>query len=175
MTLLASTVTPYTFACILGFPKRSWIGRSVRVSLRWLLLGISVISYLLSLTQDTFCSGGSCHGWPGWGVLVMGWLEPVSLAAVGPFVAFAWYANPLLVASWICCGPVRWRTGSICLAALACLLSSLFLLGNRVDTSEACISHEITGYAAGYWLWMFSSWLALLSAFLVRAPENRKP
>ena len=144
----------------------------MQIALRWVLLGASALSYILCLPEKSFCVESDCNGWPGWGVLFMGWLEPLALPSVGPLVAFAWYANPLVVLAWLF-GLACRRKEAIWCAAGATLLSSAFLCGNRVDTSEAGVAHEITGYAGGYWLWLASAWLALSSTLLI--PARKAP
>jgi len=84
------------------------------------VLWVSVVLYLVCLTQAGLCAGGSCEGWPGWELLAFGWLETPAVATVGPFVAFAWFANPLLFVTWALVLGARHRPA----ISSACLPSS---------------------------------------------------
>jgi hypothetical protein len=152
---------------------QSLLGVNMRLSLRslpYLLMAVSVALFLACMTQDSFCMSNVCGRWPAYDVLAMGWLEPFALLNVGPFVAFSWYANPALFFTWICIALSKNQVAAIfgCIGgSIGTLLGLSFLLGTSVLVSERG-SDEITGYAVGYWLWLGSLCLALLSAILAR-------
>jgi hypothetical protein len=60
-------------------------------SVRNLLLLLSMVLCVTSLFFEAI------PGTRGITVLLMGWMEFVALSTVGPFVAFAWLVNPLLL------------------------------------------------------------------------------
>ena len=138
--------------------------RSNRSSVSRSLVLLSAVLYAVSLTQNSFCVPSGCTGWRGWGVLLFGWLEPlVGLAQVGPFVAFSWYANLCVGAAWLLAFTSNRRL-ALGFAAAGLLLGSAFLLGKVVLVSEGGVPYQITGYAAGYWLWVSSLAVAVGAA-----------
>ena len=129
----------------------------------YVILGLSICLFAACLPQQ----GLSAPGWSGLGILLMGWIEPIAILDVGPFVAFAWYANPLLFLTWFFCMTSRNRAALFCgYAAMALSLS--FLLGSRVLVSESGTPDEIVGCPIGYWLWVGSMLFALAGSFYAR-------
>jgi hypothetical protein len=105
--------------------------------------------------------------WPeelGLGVLLFGALEPVAYKDVGPLVAFAWYANPLLVAAWVCTFITLYRT-AIFLGAAATLLSICCHSGSQVVIGSGG-AQPMPPFEAGYWLWLASLGAGLTGAVL---------
>jgi hypothetical protein len=133
------------------------------------LVVLSAILYCVSLTRNSFCVPNGCTGWPAWGVLLMGWIEPVALGQVGPFVAFSWYANPCAAAAWILALTSNRRLAVIS-ASTALLLGLAFLAGKVVLVSEGGVPYQITGYAAGYWIWIASLTVTLGAAVVCPTP-----
>jgi len=131
----------------------------------------SIALYVFSLFLGSFCVGGDCNGWPGWGVLLMGWLHVSVLADVGLLSAFAWFANPLLFCSWLFVVCKKKRM-AITLSTGAVVLSTGFLFAKQVMTSTSGTPTAITGYAAGYWLWLSSAYAALVCALHLDTPES---
>jgi hypothetical protein len=131
------------------------------------LLLASVGLYLVSLTLNAFCAVTSgterCDDSLGVAVLAMGWLETIAIGEVGPFVALPWYANPCLFAAWLFVHG-QGRKIALAFASLGTLLGLSFLLGHSVQISEGGGASPITGYRAGYWVWLGSLVLGLLSA-----------
>jgi hypothetical protein len=135
------------------------------------LIVLSAILFVVSLTRNSFCVPSGCDLWPGWGVLLLGWIEPFSAAQVGPFVAVSWFANPCVVAAWIFAFQSN-KGIAVALGAAGLLLGLGFLLGKLVLVSEAGIPYQITGYAAGYWIWITSLAVALVAAILCPSPSR---
>jgi hypothetical protein len=151
---------------------------SRKVSRAFLLASVGL--YLVSLTLNAFCAvtGGTerCDDSLGIALLAMGWLETIAIADVGPFVALPWFANPCLVAAWLFIFG-RGRKIAVAFSGLGTLLGLSFLLGHSVQISEGGGPSPITGYRAGYWVWLGSLVLALVSALVTPAyqPPNAAP
>ncbi len=114
--------------------------------------------FAASLTQKGFHTAGDEPGdWsPGLYLLLIG---PLSLLAG----IFEWFANPFLLAAWI----FSWfgkNKIALPLALLATGVIVAFLLRETIIVSEAPTYAKITGYAAGYWLWLSSAVIATLGA-----------
>lgn len=122
------------------------------------LLALSIAVYLASLFPDSFCIGDSCSDWPGWGILLIGWMAVLFSPANA-----TWIANPLVFASWFALF-LRFRRLSLALAGVACAVALSFLLFDEVQSSEGGRLRPITGTALGYWLWVVSMALAGLAA-----------
>jgi hypothetical protein len=123
------------------------------------LLVISVGFYIASLTSEAL------PGWPGWAMLVFGWLE-VGFSNVDSAVAFAWLANPLLFLGWLMGGSSFRLAGCIC-ASSSLLLAVLYIAaGKYVITNEAGIPIPNVHVSVGYIFWVASIALATVRAFL---------
>ncbi len=117
-----------------------------------ILLILSIFLFILSLTQRGYAVDykPSDKGIPIIYVLMGG----IGLLGFGG-AFIAWLANPLLIISWILPqGKLLWKVG---LSALAVLFSASFLLFDEIIKDEAGHIGKITGYGAGYWIWMASS------------------
>jgi hypothetical protein len=130
--------------------------RSTRVA-----LVLSVILFAASLTQDAFCVSGICSDWPGWSILLFGALGHTS-----------WFANPLLLASWIATLFAR-RLPALILSLAGLGLAASFMFETSVVTNEAGMANPVTGLREGYWLWLASVGFGVVAAFFARkAPER---
>jgi hypothetical protein len=125
------------------------------------LLAVSIVLFLASLTQDGFYidredprAWASCIG-----LLLVGWLGVIMGVP-------AWLANPFLVGAWVlaCFRRMRWIGLCCALISLAFMLS--FLLHGEIMTDEAGGYSKITGYGAGYWLWVASAAAALVGSLI---------
>ncbi len=125
--------------------------RSTRVA-----LVLSVILFAASLTQDAFCVSGICSDWPGWSILLFGALGHTS-----------WFANPLLLASWIAALFAR-RIPALLLSLAALGLGGSFMFETSVITNEAGMANPVTGLREGYWLWLASMGVAVVAAAFAR-------
>jgi hypothetical protein len=88
--------------------------------------------------------------------------------------SIAWWANPVLLVSWITLSrtpknPILSLVLSI--TALALMLS--FLFAGDVIADEGGGRTAVISYGAGYWCWVASAALASIAAFreLLPAPE----
>jgi hypothetical protein len=88
---------------------------------------------------------------------------------------FAWLANPCLLVSWISMivRPIPYEgiVGSV----LALALTLSFLLQKQVTTNSAGDVSKITGYGAGYWLWVASAAVACLGCFVSLMGQWMRP
>ena len=100
--------------------------REVRIA----AVGISVLLFLLSLTQDAYYIWRG-NGWgPGFALLLLGWL--------GVFVGeFAWLANPALVVAWLALWKRRRQFIALAFAVTSLLLALSFLLDRGVQQVRA--------------------------------------
>ena len=117
-----------------------------------LFLFCSIGLFAMSLTQNTYCTGGKCGFFPGLFVLIFGWLGVLVGGAY-----FTWLANPLLAMSWF---TFKYPKVSFPLCLLAVIISASFLLFTRIMVieNEAGGKYEpITCWHLGYWLWLFST------------------
>ncbi len=109
---------------------------------------IGVLLYIISLTQEGFCTVSRCgNNWNG--------LTMVALGAIGGILSVAgmvWYANPLLWAAWWFLKKDTKKAVYFSLAAS--LLSLSFLLCNEIADQRPGKLSYITEYKAGYWFWM---------------------
>ena len=115
-------------------------------------LAVSILLFAGSLALPSFCqANGQCG--VGWAVLVTGWLGlptvPTSITNL------AWAANPMLVLSWGLAHE-RSRRPSLMLSVTALFLAMLPLATREVATDESGFPRSITGFAAGYFLWLVS-------------------
>jgi hypothetical protein len=118
---------------------------------------LSVIIFAVSLTQNCFYT--EVHipkpPPPGWYLLLIG--------LIGVFAGyFEWLANPLLLAAWVFS-----FAGKNKIVLLLGVLASVFMVGflfrHSMIASEAPTYEKIVGYGAGYWLWLASGGLMIVS------------
>ena len=109
--------------------------------------------------------------YPGMWALGLGWFQMFVVGSVGPFVAFAWLANPLLLFSWIGVF-VRAPRWPLPLAAAAFVLAGGFMFGSVALTSESGSAEPIGARGAGYALWLASTVCAVIAAACARVPAR---
>jgi hypothetical protein len=73
-----------------------------------------------------------------------------------------WFANPLLFLSWIAVKRNNKIALKLSLASTVLILS--FLLFQKVINNEAGTYAGVTGYKAGYWLWLSSALMVVLGS-----------
>ena len=118
---------------------------------------ISIIVFAASLTQDGYyIAGENPRAWcPAFFSLLLG--------PIGLFDGiFEWLANPVLAAAWVfsLAGKNKF---ALLLGSLASALMLAFLFRQTIIASEAPTYTKITGYGAGYWLWVTSGALVIVS------------
>jgi hypothetical protein len=139
---------------------------------RSVLLGVSAILYCVSLTQLAFCVEGNCKGnaHSGLAVLLTGWTNTL-LILQAPFAGFAWLANPLLLFTWVTV-LAAYRRLALPFACTAFAFGLGILFRPEILISESGNTSPITPWGPGYWFWLGSLTLALLSAWLIPKPEE---
>jgi len=132
------------------------------------VLIVAVVVYLACLPFDAFCAGGQCSDWQGWGILVFGWL-----LLAGADANSVWLANPLLFVAWICV-LLNGRLAALLFSLGALVLGLAFLSFDNVVTNEGGVLLPITGYKVGYWVWLASMGLTVLSTLIIRPEQARQ-
>jgi len=122
---------------------------------------ISIIIFIVSLTQNAYCTSNSisCGDSPGWLVLSVGILGVVFGGA-----CLTWLANPFILLSWIIFKKVKY---SFIFSLLAFIFSGSFLFFDKIISDEAGNYSKIIHYHTGYWLW-FSSMIVMLIGNIFR-------
>lgn len=130
---------------------------------------ISILLYLISLTQDAFYVDNINHdAWSNSLVLLLvGWIG----AIMGGYAALTWFANPLIFFSWLFF--LKNVRVSFCLSLCSFILSISFLFFDNVITSEAPTFSKITSYEIGYWIWLLSILLIFLGSSIILILENK--
>ncbi|MBF0325731.1 MAG: hypothetical protein HQL42_11770 [Alphaproteobacteria bacterium] len=125
------------------------------------LVAVSVAVYIASLAAPTaICIGDQCDSWPGYGILLFGWLAVYASPA-----NMTWLANPLLFICWML--QLFSSTKAALMAGLAALgLAASFLLYDQVLSSESGSLSTITGTAPGYWLWLAAMAVACANSIM---------
>jgi hypothetical protein len=85
----------------------------------------------------------------------------------------AWYANPLLLLTWILLLIPNGGRKALYFAAGSLALSLSFLFQRRIIGDAAGHEFAITRYAAEYWIWLASTGTALAACFVDRLFPNR--
>ncbi|MDB5335220.1 MAG: hypothetical protein JWN70_839 [Planctomycetaceae bacterium] len=137
-------------------------------------LAVSIILFLVSLTQDGYYIDRpeDPRAWaPCIGLLLIGWLGVLE-------GVWAWLANPALAVAWLLMLTKPGRISQIILAVLATGLALSFLLYPEILANEAGGRTRITGYGAGYWLWISSMVTAAVGAtgaMIFQSPRSASP
>ena len=120
-----------------------------------LILGLSLLLYLISLPLEAFYLDHKEDGIIGLLCVGIGWL------GIGTGWSYiSWLANPLLLASWII--PFKFPIPKITMAAASAFLALLFIVFDSVkDNSQGKLS-IITGLGPDYLCWVLSPLLFLL-------------
>jgi hypothetical protein len=124
------------------------------------LLYLSLLLYGASLLTNVFT------GLLGAVALAFGWMEALYFRReVGVWVAFAWFANPLIWGAWILIAQAAYRR-ALLLSALAVLLGLGLLTGTRIVISGSGTTMNLPTLSIGYWLWIASLAVALIGALI---------
>jgi len=130
-----------------------WIARST--------IAISVVLFLISLTQDGFYidraenprAWASCIG-----LLLIGWIAVLGGVS-------AWLANPALAITWVLMLFQRLRLLALVIGAISLLFALSFLNVRQIMADESGNESKITGYGAGYWIWVTSIGVTAVGCF----------
>ncbi len=112
-------------------------------------LHLSILIFIVSLTQDCFCTTQSCVN--ALEALVGGALSVIFAAGFGSPVVATWLANPLLMIAWF-----KYKSNpkfSFFLSTLATLIALSFLLHHQIIANEGGGTVKITEIKLGYYLW----------------------
>ena len=123
-----------------------------QINPRAVILRASIVVFLISLTQQCYCTTNSC----GYSIAA------VFSGAIGLLLGGAgitWLANPLLLISWILAK--KSPKFSLLTSFLAVITSLSFLLFSKIISDEAGNYSQIISYKLGYWLWVLSSVIML--------------
>ncbi|HEY2583228.1 MAG TPA: hypothetical protein VGI43_15555 [Mucilaginibacter sp.] len=112
---------------------------------------IAILLFIIALTQPAYYIDRADHsGWSNSFMLfIFGWTGLFYGGA-----AIAWFANPLIVLSWVFY--FKRPKLSVITGLLATIFSASFLLFHTIISSEAPTYSIITARKAGYWLWLMS-------------------
>ena len=141
--------------------------------LKKISLSVSILIFLLSLTQPAFYIGRSDpDGWSNsLGLLLMGWSGALFGGA-----GLSWLAHPFLLLSWIFF--LKKPKMSLLFNFIAIIFSASFLLFHTIISDEAGNYSVITERKTGYWLWLTSIIMLfifnLVLLYLERINDNRK-
>ncbi len=133
---------------------------------------ISLSLFLLSLTQETFCTSSSCHkSSGGLSVLIMGLIGNIFLMGISSTAIFTWIANPLLFLSWIT--KKSNMKQSLTFSIFSFIFSFSFLFFDKIMMDESGSLRKIHGYRIGYFLWLLSTFTMMLGN-LINYKEREK-
>lgn len=124
-------------------------------NLRKLILFLSLLAFVISLTQNCYCTTNDCSS--SIGALLFGFFGILSGVV-------SWFANPALLYSWI---HIKDNEKSTMLSFLALFLAGIFLIYRKVGSDEAGHTSEIISYELGYWLWLFSIGITFFGNLLI--------
>ena len=130
-------------------------------SIQRITFRLSLLLFVISLTQECFCTLGNNCDSGGYILLLIGWMGVFMLH----LPAMAWLANPVLLFSWIFMN--KKPKTSLTLSIISLLLTLSFLLFDEIINNEAGIPEKITVIKLGYWLWVSSAFIMVIgNAFL---------
>ena len=108
-----------------------------------IILTISIIIYIISLTQEGFCTtAGQCA--KGFLDVLIGWMGVLMLDPA----AMAWLANPLLFLSWTIVN--RHKKASFIYSVVSLIIMLSFLLFDEIKVNGVGTTSKITYYGLGY-------------------------
>jgi hypothetical protein len=130
---------------------------------------ISIGIYIISLTQEAFCTANACGDhWSGLSIVAMG-----AIGGIMSVAGLTWYANPLLWVAWSLINKKTKKAFFFSLGATAVALS--FLLFDQIADRKPGVMVYITNYRAGYWLWLASMITMVIGSFIVYIFRKDEP
>lgn len=121
-----------------------------------LVVGISFVLLAISLANDAFYvdDADNPRKWaPSFALFFVGWAAMLGGAPAG---TFWWLANPALIAAWFMFSYRSTRPFAVAPALLSLFVSLSFMLCDHFPDGTSGKFIRITGYGAGYWLWIAS-------------------
>jgi hypothetical protein len=135
-----------------------------------LFLFLSIVLYLISLTQKSYCTiASTCEYFSGLLNVIFGWLGVFMLH----IPAFPWLANPLLLVSWFLFK--KKSKTSFILSGIAFILMLSFLFVDEIIVNDGSTTSIVNFYGLGYWLWLFSSFIMLIGNSINWKKNRHKP
>jgi small neutral amino acid transporter SnatA (MarC family) len=131
-----------------------------------IFLLISIVLYIISLTQISYCIPGSCKNFSGLLSLIFGWVGVFMLH----FPAFPWLANPILLASWIT--HKKKPKVSLILSVVSLTFMLSFLLVDEIIANDGSTKAKIISVGLGYWLWVMSAIFIIIGNLAQRKRKN---
>jgi hypothetical protein len=132
-----------------------------RITSSRLLLIISMALYVISLTQECYCTTVSCgDGWSGASIVALG-----AIGGIMSLTGLTWYANPLLWIAWSLLNKNSKK--ALMFSASATLVAASFLLADTITDTQAGKASYITAYRPGYWFWLASMLTMTVGSLLI--------
>lgn len=123
----------------------------------------SLVLFLVSLTQKTFCTHNGCSD--ALGNLFFGFIVLFDGGGI------SWLANPLLIVSWV--GLSINSRYTLLTSVAAFLLSLSFLFVRQILVNEGGAHSTIIEYKLGYWLWVSSTAIMVLAGVLIMFNQKK--
>ena len=140
---------------------------------RLLAIASSILLFGASLAVPAFYSEGSSQT-AGWSALLIGWV-PAFFGVLGllqlnfeMWTCLAWFANPMLLVCWVLV--IQKRRRALAFGVAGSGLALVFLATRSLPAGDHTLRNVVPGI--GYWLWMASTWTAIVAAALT---ERREP
>lgn len=140
-------------------PRPSWRGHLAVLFTFLALYLIACACPALTFRRNA----GDIEVWPGFQVLAVGWLGLL-------YEQFAWYANPVMVLSFIFLLFRRWPTTAvIALVALAIAANTLRLFSQEFPADEAGVNKiRLEHLGIGFYFWVASLLAVIVGALILR-------
>lgn len=132
-----------------------WLHKIDVKNLRKIILFLSMLAFVISLTQNCYCTAEDCM--PSIFALLFGFFGIFSGVV-------SWFANPALLYSWI---HIKDNEKSTMLSVLALFLAGIFLIYRKVGSNENGGTSEIISYELVYWLWLCSTGITFFGNLLI--------
>ena len=114
-------------------------------------MSITVLSFLLSLTQNAYYINDEEESIGSLGLIAL----LLGFFGISGGSGIAWFANPCLFMSFIHLKRDNLRKAKI-FSFISVILGLSFLFFDKVISNEGGAKSEITSYGIGYWLWLSS-------------------
>ncbi|HRI00561.1 MAG TPA: hypothetical protein PK006_05875 [Saprospiraceae bacterium] len=130
--------------------------------------GIGLV-FLSSLTMECYLVDGDPSLWSrGVIALLLGWLNFNKIGLI-------WLANPLFIFSYFIFLSTKKSKLALAFSSVASILALSFTQIESIIKNEGGYNGQITEYLLGYWLWVGSILLLLVSLILNEILQYNKP